>query len=418
VLNGRDLVGGRQIAGRALGRVGARAGSSLAFGATLALLARLTTLPEFGSFMLAYSIGLATGIFAGIGAPTRVLRAGMDRQPSPGALYVVHSALVGASGAIVGLAYCVLQPGPAVYAGLLLAFGDSLVNYTVSHMTADERHTVANLLLLSHRGLVLIVVGFEYVIVGRLNFLVLSIVLTLQIVVALGIPMFFVSIRESLHRWRQPFNGGVGYWTYSMSALLGQLQIPVLAAVTSASVVASYSIAAKVVGPISILTASVSVIAVPELVKRIRSPKRFNRLFHGLLGMAGIYLAVLVVLAWPIARLVLWAAGSQYSAAEPIIVATVIGAGISGCSQAFNSRLLALGYPARSSMAITTGALAALGLLAALGSGGLDTALWVVPVATEVVVIVVIAVASCSVRQRSSEPAREPMYQLPFRGQT
>ncbi|MCV7421965.1 hypothetical protein H7K45_15555 [Mycobacterium yunnanensis] len=404
MIDGRVPVGTRQLASRALGRVGARAGSSLAFGVTLALVARLVTSSEFGTFMLAYSIGLAAGIFAGVGAPTRVLRAGTDRQPSPGSLYVVHSALVAVSGALLGLAYWVLAPHPAVYAGLLLALGDSFVNYTVSHMTAVDRHRVANLLLLWHRGFVLLVVGLEYLVVGRLSFTLLAMALCVQVVVALCIPMSLVLVRESLAQWRHPFTGGLGYWSYSMSALLGQLQIPVLAAVTSATTVANYSIAAKVIGPISILTASVSVVAVPELAKRIESPARFQRLFHYLLGLAGIYLALLALSAWPIAHLVLLVVGSQYVDATPIIIAMVIGAGLSGCSQAFNSRLLALGRPSLSSTAIMAGAVAALGLLAALGSTGLDTSLWVVPVAAEVVVVGVIAVASWSARPASAPP--------------
>lgn len=406
MIDGRVPVGTRQLASRALGRVGARAGSSLAFGVTLALVARLVTSSEFGTFMLAYSIGLAVGIFAGVGAPTRVLRAGSDRRPSPGSLYVVHSALVAVTGAILGLSYWMIAPHPAVCAGVLLAVGDSFVNYTVSHMTAVDGHRVANLLLLWHRGFVLLVVGLEYLITGRVSFSLLAVLLCIQIVVALCIPMSSVVVRESLAQWRHPFTGSLGYWSYSMSALLGQLQLPVLAAVTSASTVASYAIATKVIGPISVLTASVSVVAVPELVKRIGSPSRFHRLFVCLLGLSGIYLVLLALLAWPIAHVVLWVVGSQYSDATAIIVAMVIAAGISGCSQAFNARLLALGRPSLSSTAITAGALAALGLLAALGSNGLDTALWVVPVATEVVVIVVIAVASWSVRPGGARSRR------------
>jgi O-antigen/teichoic acid export membrane protein len=354
----------------------------------------LTTLPQFGVFMLAYSVGLVTGILAGLGAPTRVLRAGADHQSTPGALYVVYSTLVVGSFAVCGLVYVAAAPHPAAYAGLVLALGDTLVNFAVSYMTADDRHIIANSLVLFHRLVPLAAVVIGYFVMNRGDFALLTVALCIPVLVALAIPVMFIPIRQSVRQWRSPFMGGIGYWAYSMSALIGQLQAPVLAAVTSASVVATYTMAAKVVGPISILTGSVSVVAVPELVKRIASPPRFDRLFRGLLVLSVAYLVVVAVAAWPIAQLVVYAVGPQYLTAEPIVIGMVLGAGISGCSQAFNSRLLALGRPFAASMAITAGALVALVGLAILGSIGLVNVLWLVPIATEIVVIVIMVMAS------------------------
>ena len=386
--------GNRQLAHRTLGRIAARGVSSLTFGATLALLARSTTLPQFGVFMLAYSVGLIAGILVGLGSPTRVLRAGAVDQPTAGALYVVYAGLVVGAFAACGLAYVVIAPSAAAYAGLLLALGDTLVNFAVAHMTADDRHVLANALVLFHRSIPLAAVVVGYVVAHRGDFTVLAIVLCIPALVALVLPAGFIPIRESIQQWRSSFAGGVGYWAYSMSALIGQLQTPVLAAVTSASVVATYAMAARVVGPISIITASISVVAVPELVRRLGSPSSFQRLFRGLVGVSVAYFAVVAIAAWPIAKLVVFVVGPQYASAEAIVVGMVLGAGISGCSQAFNSRLLAVGRPLASTTAIAAGALIALILLTVLGSTGLISLLWLVPIATEIVVVVLMVLAT------------------------
>ena len=384
----------RRLPRRAVGRIGARALSSVAFGATLALVARMTTLDQFGVFMLAYSVGLVVGILSGLGAPSRVLRAGADREATPGALFVVYAVMVGGASAACGIVYGVIAPHWAVYAGLLLALGDTFVNFAVAHMTAADRHLVANLLVLGHRLIPFAAVALFYGSGPGMNFSAFSGVLLAPALVALVVPAVLVSIPESLRQWRSAFAGGAGYWAYSMSALVGQLQVPVLAAVTSASVVATYSLAAKVVGPISILTASVSVVVVPELVRRLTQPARFDRLFNSIIGLALVYLVTVSVLSWSLADLIGYVVGPQYRAAEPIVIGMAIGAGISGCSQALSARLLALGRPLPASMAILAGGLVGLAILGAVGMLDLVDELWSVPLIVEIVVVVAMVIAN------------------------
>jgi O-antigen/teichoic acid export membrane protein len=384
----------RRLPRRAAGRIGARALSSVAFGATLALIARMTTLDQFGVFMLAYSVGLVVGTLSGLGAPSRVLRAGADREAAPGALFVVFAVMVGGASALCGIVYGAIAPHWAVYAGLLLALGDTFVNFAVAHMTAADRHVVANLLVLGHRLIPFAAVALFYGFGPSMHFPAFSAVLLVPALVALVVPAVLVSIPESLRQWRSAFAGGAGFWAYSMSALIGQLQVPVLAAVTSASVVATYSLAAKVVGPISILTASVSVVVVPELVRRLAQQARFDRLFNSIIGLSLAYLVIVSVLAWPLADLIGHVVGPQYRAAEPIVIGMAIGAGISGCSQALGARLLALGHPLSASMAILAGGLVGLALLGSVGMLDLVGELWLVPLIVEIVVVAAMVMAN------------------------
>jgi O-antigen/teichoic acid export membrane protein len=383
--------GGRQVAARALSRIGARAVSSLSLGIFLVLTARATEISEFGMFMLAYSVGLVLGIVAGVGAPIRVLRAAVEQRSSPRALFEVHTTLVLSAFAVCSVGYAVLQPGWATFAGLVLALGDTCMNFAVAQTTAQERHGVANSLVLVHRLVPLVVMLFSYFVLNDVEFSTLTAAFAVTVLVGLIVPPLCMESGCTRSGWRSALTGGAGFWAYSISALLSQLQVPALAAVTSTAVVAQYAMATRVVGPATILTTSVSIIVVPELAKRIVAPLEFNKLFRGVLVMSAAYFAVVTALAWPIAAVVIYLVGPQYRDAQLLIIAMVIGAGISGCSMAFNSKLLAIDRPEGATRAIVAGGVVALIMLAIIGVRDSSTLLWLVPIVSELVVIAIMA---------------------------
>lgn len=386
--------GGRQVAARAFSRVGARAVSSLALGIFLALTARATEVSEFGTLMLAYSVGLVVGIVAGVGAPIRVLRGAAEQRTSPRALFTVHTTLVLSAFAVCSVCYGVIQPRWAAFAGLMLALGDTCQNFAVAQTTAQERHGVANSLLLIHRLVPLVVLVFSYFVLKDVEFSTLTLALAVPVLVGLIVPPLCMEPGHARSGWRSALFGSVGFWAYSISALLAQLQVPVLAAVTSTAVVAAYSMATRVMGPITILSASVSMIVVPELAKRIVAPQEFNKLFRGVLAMSAAFFAVVTAFAWPIAAVVIYLVGPQYRDAQLLIIAMVIGAGISGCSYAFNSKLLAVGRPHGATRAIAAGGVVALIMLAIIGEHHSSALLWLVPIVSQLVVIAIMAMES------------------------
>jgi hypothetical protein len=149
-----------------------------------------------------------------------------------------------------------------------------------------------------------------------------------------------------------------------------------------------------VMGPITLLSVSVGMIVVPELAKRIVAPQEFNRLFRGLLAMSVAYFAVVTALAWPIAAVVIYLVGPQYHDAQLLVVAMVIGAGISGCSMAFNTKLVAVGRPDGATRAIVAGGVVAMIMLAIIGVPDSLALLWLVPIVSQVVVIAIMAIES------------------------
>jgi O-antigen/teichoic acid export membrane protein len=207
--------------------------------------------------------------------------------------------------------------------------------------------------------------------------------------IALGLvlPALYCRFYRTFDLYREVFNGWLGYWGYSISGTLGQLQVPVLGVVASSAVVASFSMASKVVGPITILTASLSAVFVPELTKRLGDRLQFDSLFRSLLIVSSGYLVAVALLAWPVALLVVGIAGPQYRDSTVLVSAMVVGAAISGCSQAFNTKLLALGSPGSATRAILVGGSVALLLIVGIGATDSTGLLYVVPIAAQLVVL-------------------------------
>lgn len=394
-----ELGAGRQVAARAMSRIGARAVSSLSFGVFLVLTARSTDISEFGAFMLAYSVGLVAGILTGAGAPVRVLRAAAESNRSTRALFIVHTSSVSLAMTLCLLTFGVIQPQWASVAGIVLAFGDTCQNFATAQTTAEERHVLANTMVVTHRVVPLVTVLVSYVNDSRVGFDLITATLTVPLVVSLLVPCLCLERGCASSGLYAVLISSGRFWIYSTSALLSQLQVPMLAAVATSTVVAQFSMAARVVGPIGILTASISVIVVPELAKRMVAPVEFDRLFRTVLRLSIAYFVAVAAMSWPVAVLVVHIVGPQYDDAMTLVIGMVIGAGISGCSMAFNAKLLAVGHPDGATQAIVAGGIVALMLLAVIGGRNSSSMLWLVPVVSELVVITLMVRASAVTRR-------------------
>jgi O-antigen/teichoic acid export membrane protein len=158
----------------------------------------------------------------------------------------------------------------------------------------------------------------------------------------------------------------------------------------------------------AILTSSVSMIMIPELARRLAKPVEFGQLFRIFRVATLLYCAVVTALAWPIGLFVIALVGNQYAGAISIVIGMVIGAGISGVSQAYNAKLLAMGLPNPATRAVVAGAVVGLLCILGLGWQRLEAELWVVPVASELVVVTLMILAARLSDARPREPASDP----------
>lgn len=401
--DGQDLAGDRDNEGTAgsnksvalssIWRLSARIISSAALGVCLLLTARATPIVDFGAMMTAYSSGLIIGLVAGIGAPTRVLRAPAEQRSVVGALFIVHTAMV-VGAFIVAFAICgLVWPKYAVAAGLMFALGDTVQNYAQGHMTSLDLQRSANCLVLLQRVIPLCVVLVCFFMVGHVDYALLTGAFAVPVILALVVPWKsasrsgFSSLGEVFHNW-------FGYWAYSGSAVMAQLQIPVLGFAGTAATVGVFAMATRVVGPITLLTASLTAVVVPEMARRLPDPKAFHSLYRLMLIVVFGYFVLVAVFAFPAGWAVVRLAGPQYAGAVPLVVGTIIGAGLSACAQGFNAKLLAVGRPGLATVPVVTGGAVALLMLLGLGWSGAVGYLWTVPVVSQMVVLAMMVKAA------------------------
>ncbi|MGZ8176979.1 lipopolysaccharide biosynthesis protein [Williamsia sp. SKLECPSW1] len=382
-------VGNRRVASLAVARVGSRAVSSIALGMSLLLIARGTSVADFGHFMTAYTVGLIVGLAVGFGAPTRILRAGVEKTTLAGTLFSTHTVAVTIA-VVVGLtALAGVGVATVTVAGVLFAVGDTVQNYAQAHLTARDRQVLANIVVVSHRLIPLVAVICSLALTARVDFAVLAAVYLIPIAIGVLAPMSDVSIGAT-RAWREALRGSGGYWVYSLAAVIPQLQIPLLALVVVPQLVGEYSLATRVIGPITLLTASLSAVLVPELARRLDDVIAFRTLYRFSTRLSGVYLLIVMVAAWPGALAVVALAGPKYRDAAVLVFAMIVAAGIAAFGQAANSVLLAVGGAGLSAVAIVAGATVGLGLLVVSGVWLNGDWLWVAPVVTQIITLVML----------------------------
>lgn len=394
----------RTVALSAASRVGARVVSSAALGICLIVVARGTMVGDFGVLMTAYATGLIVGLVAGIGAPIRVLRAPAETVPLHGALYAVHAVLVGTAFLVLFIVWMPIGLTWAAVAGVLFALGDTLQNYAQAHLTSLNHQRAANFLVLVHRLVPLGVAVIVFVVAGTVSMAALSAAFAVPVILGISFPL-----RSSLVAGVRPvgrvFSGWLGYWAYSCSATANQFQLPLLSVVAGSTLVGLFSMSSKVVGPITLLTTSLAAVIVPELARRSASPAAFSSLYRRLLAVCFGYFVLVVALAYPVSMVITALAGPQYDAARYLVIASIIGAGISACSQGFNAKLIAVGAPGHATWAMVVGAVIGLLMILAMGLSESEWMLCLVPVVSQGVVLAVMIYAATSI---SVEAPRVP----------
>lgn len=387
--------------GSAIGRVTARFLSSLALGACLILLARGTDPHSLGIFMTAYAVALIVGVAVGFGAPTRVLRAPVEVHGTAAALYRVHTGVVCVvlgAGSIGALAISGIAA-----AGVVFAWGDTLLNYAQAHLVAMGRDLAGNLLILVHRLVPLLVAAVCLLAWGRVPFVVFGTASLIPVLLGVVVPRKRSERSPGVGSRAVFGRGWTGYLGFTGAAMISQLQVPVLGAAGGPAMTAPFALAARVTGPITLVTASLTQVLVPELARSCADPVRFRRIFRTIVIGCAIYLVVIVSLCWPAARVVTALAGPQYRDATVLVAACIVAAGLSANSQGLNVKLLALGRPHRGTVAILVGNVVGLVVLYATGrTAELRSVAWA-PIVTEVVVL---ALMSLAVTQAMPDPIR------------
>jgi O-antigen/teichoic acid export membrane protein len=399
-----DLAADAQgLARSAFWRISSRVVSSVAFGLTLLLLARISSVSAFGQFMLAGSITAIAGIVLGFGAPSRVLQCAAENEPMGLAkgLYLLHSvANVGLAAVMLVGAAALGLPAP-VSAGILWAAGDNVQWYAQHHLAGLGNHRASSWLVATQR-LAPCATVVAYVVAGEpANYPLLG--------AAFGIPLFvgliapIRSVRGTRAHVRGGATGAVRWWALAISGIIYQAQPPVIAAVSNTVVLGLYALAAKATGPIILLPAAISTVIVPELARRLRTGGAAE-LYQKFSRLSLAYAVLAIACAWPAGIVVTQIAGPHYEAALPLVAGMVVAAGLSAYTQSFMALLIAAGHPNQATASIAAGQIVALVLLAILGAYGPIESLALAPIAAEVVVLTGIAFAVRRLRNASLVP--------------
>jgi O-antigen/teichoic acid export membrane protein len=391
------------VARSAFWRISSRVISSAAFGLTLLLLARISSVSAFGQFMLTGSIIAIAGIVLGFGAPSRVLQCSAEGEPMRLAkgLYLLHSvANVGFAAVMLVGAAALGLPAP-VAAGIIWATGDNVQWYAQNHLAGIGNHRASSWLVATQR-LAPCATVVAYLVAGKAaNYPLMGVAFGITLFVGLIAPIR--SVRGARADVRRGATGAPRWWALAMSGIIYQAQPSVIAAVSNTVVVGLYAIAAKAIGPITLLPTAISTVIVPELARRLRTGgaaelyRKFSRL-----SLAYAFLAI--ACAWPAGIVVTQIAGPQYAAALPLVAGMVVASGLSAYTQSFMALLIAAGHPNQVTVSIGAGQIVALVLLAILGAYGPIESLALAPIAAEAVVLTGIAFAVRRLRNASLVP--------------
>ncbi|MBD0864079.1 hypothetical protein IA539_23220 [Gordonia sp. zg691] len=380
------------LAGDAARRILARVASSAMLGIFLLLLARQLTVDSFGQYILAYTVGMVIGLAAGFGAPVQVMRVSATGGSAAAArLYVVHSVSVSAVFliAVGGLLYWEL---PAiVVAGGVFAYSDTVGNFAQNFLAGIRAHTAASCLVVAQRALPLIAWG-ALVAGGRgIDASSLICIFGITAAVALLVPAVSAGLRV-LHHAITAFDDrserpAAPFWALSVSGVLSQLQVSALALFAPPLTVGYFAMATRVTGPLTLLSAAMSTVVVPELSDNVDDGSTFSRIYRRYRNGIIAYCVLVVLAAWPISWVILQIIGTKYDPAQPMLVGMIVAAGISSISQAISAKYIAVGRPNIVTTAIVAGGSATLALLALAGHLDRLDIIWLIPIAGQLLVL-------------------------------
>lgn len=393
-------------------RFSSRIVSSVGLGVTLLLLARISPVHSYGEFMVAGAVTTVAGIVFGFGAPARVLRVAAEQHPmqqSPRlkpvsltrALYLLHLGS-NLTLATVMLAAAALLTLPATAAaGIMWGAGDTLQTYAQNHFAGIGSHRFSSWLVATQR-IVPCATVVAYLVMGRpADYSLIAVAFTIPLLIAAATPL--VSVAGTQADFIGATRSAMGWWGLSLSNVLFQLQVPVVAALASTAGAGLYGVATKVVGPVLLLPASMATVVIPELARRLHTGRAWD-LYHKFSRFCLAYMGVALLGAWPAGIIVMRIAGPPYAAALPLVAGMVAAAGLSAYSQSFAAMLVAAGYPNQATACIAGGNGVALILLAVLAAWGPIESLAVVQLLAELLVLPGLMLAVRRVRAANVVP--------------
>lgn len=398
---------GSRLARQSIGRIGARIVASGLQALTLLLLARHLGATSFGLFAVGIAVGYLASAVASLGGPYRVLRAAAEEN----ALSLRATLLlVLIAGSVILSAAATLLWGIGLLefaglAGFLLGVSDQVNTFGQFDAAGSGAHGSASSMAIQQRAIPAAVV------------LLTAGAFSLPLMVA---SFGFAAIYPLVHGLRatplrlarkRTLRGSWGFWSYTLMQTSPQLEAPVVNAVADATTAGLYGIANRVANPLTILSSALGSIFIPEIAAATSEGRR-RSLGARLIAVSTAYAVVISALAVWIAPLVVELTGPAYRSAEPLIAATVVAAGLSSISQAYNALLIAAGRPFASTLTLGIGTATSLAGLAALASFDGARMLWVAPLLTQAVVLIIFVAFSradrASAARRRFSPAAAP----------
>lgn len=393
VENQASAMPGEKIALQYGGRFAARAASAVFQATTLILLARVAGPQQFGVFAAVTAAGYLLGSITTAGSSVRVLRIGAEARSRQQLLKgsfltirLVGSVLI----VIVGVAtsFVLGMSAPALAAVAMVA-SDNLGDYAQAYFAGCLRHGVASAFIVHQRLVPLLLVSLS-LIEGSISVWTLVVVSAVLTFVLTAIALI-VSVRPT-RPWAG-LGGAGGYWLAALSSNASQLEVPVLASVVDNTAVGRYSIASRLVGPLTILVSALQSIAVPYLATRLGTPG-YRRGVNGLLAIAAAYGALLACLSPLGAELLINILGAGYESARSLLVVMFVAAGLSAVAQALQADLVASGLPGRSAVVVVSGVVVGIGWMLVVTSLRGSELLWTCPLFTHGIILCGMAVAT------------------------
>lgn len=387
------------------GRFASRVLAAALQAATLVLLARMGGPSAFGVFAAVTATGYLANAVTSAGTSVRVLRINAEpgqRERLAGSFLTIR--LVGSLLIIsVGCALSLLtdQRGPAVAAAILVA-ADNLGDYAQAFYSGMQRHTKASTFIVAQRLIPLVAIVPSTWSSGEFEWTQLTVVAFI-----LTVATALVLVRDTTPTMPgRGLRGTGGYWLAALSSNALQLQIPALATVVNAATVGLYSIATRLMGPLTILVSALQSIAVPHLAAQLGKPAyaRGVRLLLSLSCAYGLALSLMSPLG---AALLIDLLGSDYERARSLLVAMFIAAGLSAVAQALQADLIAAGLPSRSATVVLGGTILGIGWLIFIANARGGDLLWTCPLVIQGLVTTGMAIAAFYRRPHGANPVRE-----------
>lgn len=307
--------------------------------ATLAFIARSSTLQVFGEFATLMSVGaICVGLLA-FGFPTKIL-VGPSGHPLS-----LDSTLIGITVALSIIAGLLVfgashllsnQPGTWAITAATYCASEMIGNIAQNYYIGRQRHRVAEAYIVLRRAIPIGVTAFFYVTVQGDIFDWYAAGLATVIVGTL------VALRRNLLSWKigPAFSGSLHYWLANIWSMLQQIDVVIVNQLIGAQSAGGYAAAFRLASPIHIVTTSITSVMIPKLTGeaswRLREIQG-NKFFR-----LSVALAVVTILCSPtliyIGPLLY---GSQYAQFGVLFAIFGANSGVSMVNQVIVGRLYA-----------------------------------------------------------------------------